>query len=179
MSRARRGCFGYADALMSEAAQTQQTERERLFVSFWNICLENMPEGTFVHRRLSPDEARRLIDDARRVGTLSGVSREDLFAPYEKREKRNHKNLCHVLGEHYGIALSLRDFVISAEEEGERYHSIHPLQLIEVHGASRLIVVSCHYTLPEQRKKGVLDFDIDPESVTFHLFEAIDSEGRR
>ena len=44
MSRARRGCFGYADALMSEAAQTQQTERERLFVSFWNICLENMPE---------------------------------------------------------------------------------------------------------------------------------------
>ena len=163
---------------MADAAPAEQYERERLFVSFWNVCLENIPEGTFVHRRLTPDEARRLIDAARRAGTLSGVSEEDLFAPYEKRQKRNHKNLCHILGEHYGIALSLRDFVISAEEEGERYHTIHPLQFAELDDASRLIVVSCHYTLPEQRKKGALDFDIVPGSVTFHLFEAIASPDR-
>ena len=101
---------------MTESARAEQSERERLFVSFWHVCLENLPEGTFIHRRLTPDEARVLIDEARRVGILSGVSQEDLFAPYEKRETRNHKNLCRVLDEHYGIALSLRDFVISAEE---------------------------------------------------------------
>ncbi len=28
----------------------------RLFVSFWNICLENLPEGTFRHRRLTADD---------------------------------------------------------------------------------------------------------------------------
>lgn len=177
-SRARGASFGYADVPVAEAARTQQSEHERLFVSFWNLCLENIPEGTFVHRRLTPDEARRLIDDARRAGTLSGVSEEDLFAPYKKSKKSDHGRLCRVLGEHHRITLSLRDFVIRAEEEGERYHSIHPLQFAEVDDASRLLVVSCHYTLPEQRKKGALDFDIDPGSVTFHLFEAIASPDR-
>jgi len=38
---------------------------------------------------VTPAEARRLIDDARRAGTLSGVSQEDLLAPYKKREKRS------------------------------------------------------------------------------------------
>jgi hypothetical protein len=163
---------------MAEAAPAKHAERERLFVSFWNVCLENLPEGSFVHRRVAPDEARRLIDEARRTGTLSGVSQEDLFAPYKKRDKRNHKNLCHVLDAHYGIALSLEDFVISADDDGERYHSIHPLQLVEVGDANRLMVVSCCYSLPEDRTKDALDLDIDPETVSFHLFEAIDSNGR-
>lgn len=157
---------------MEEAARAQQTERELLFVSFWNVCLENIPEGTFIHRRLTPDEARLLIDEARRAGTLSGVSHEDLFAPYKKDEKHDHGKLSRVLGEHYGIALSLRDFVISIDEGVELHHSIHPLQLVEVGDASRLMVVSCSYTLPEERKRGVLASDIDPESVTFHPFEA-------
>jgi hypothetical protein len=163
---------------MAEAAPAKHAERERLFVSFWNLCLENLPEGSFVHRRVAPDDARRLIDEARRAGTLSGVSQEDLFAPYKKRDKRDHGTLCHVLGKHHGIALSLGDFVMSAEDEGEHYHSIHPLQLVEVGDASRLLVVSCYYSLPQERKRGALDFDIDPESVTFHLFEAIDSSDR-
>lgn len=100
---------------MKEAARAQQIDRERLFVSFWNVCLENIPEGTFSHRRVTPDEARRLIDEARSAGTLNGVS-QDLFAPYKKDEKQDHGKLCHVLGEHYGIALSLHDFVISIDE---------------------------------------------------------------
>lgn len=85
----------------------------------------------------------------------------DLFAPYKKDEKHDHGKLCHVLGEHYGIALSLRDFVISIDEGGELHHSTDPLQLVELGDASRLMVVNCSYTLPEERKRGVLAFDID------------------
>jgi hypothetical protein len=175
-SRARKSSLRYPAGLMADAKPANQTEPERLFISFRKLCRENIPEGTFVHRRLTPEETRHLIEEARRAGTLSGVSAEDLFAPYKKGEKRDHGKLCRVLGEHYGIALSLRDFVISADGEGETHHSIHPLQLAEIGEASRLMVVGCYYTLPEERKKGALDFDIDPESVTFHLFEAIDSK---
>jgi hypothetical protein len=41
---------------MADLAPAKQSERERLFVSFWDACLENIPEGSFVHRCVAPDE---------------------------------------------------------------------------------------------------------------------------
>jgi hypothetical protein len=29
----------------------------RLFVSFWKLCLENLPEGGFTCRRVAPEDA--------------------------------------------------------------------------------------------------------------------------
>jgi hypothetical protein len=147
----------------------------RLFVSFWHIGLENLPEGTFVHRRLMHDEANRLIEEARHAGTLCCASHDDLFAPYEDRERRNHQKLCRVLGEQYGITLTLEDFVIRDEIEGENSSTIRPLAFAQVEGSNRLMLVNCHYVMARERKKGTLEFDIEPESVTFHLFQEIGS----
>ena len=64
-----------------------------LFVSFWHLGLENIPEGTFTHR-VSAEQARQMIDDARSSGSLRGVSQDDLLAPHEEHEAGNHKALC-------------------------------------------------------------------------------------
>lgn len=163
----------------AEQADQQQLGRQMLFVSFWSIGLENIPEGTFVHRRMTAEEARRAIEEARQAGCLRGVSRDDLFAPYNEKKKRDHEQLCRVLGEHYGIPLSQNDFVLEDEVEGEPLCSIHPLALVEVDRDSSLLVVNCNYTLCKERKQHSLDFEIAPDSVTFHLFEAIDSNSVR
>ena len=78
-----------------------------LFVSFWHLGLENIPEGTFTHRRVSAEVAKQMIDEARSSGRLRGVSQDDLLAPHKEHEAENHKALCRVLGEHHGIALSI------------------------------------------------------------------------
>src|SRR5271170_7612689 len=51
------------------AAQARKSAKpaptgETLFLSFWNICLDNLPEGTFTHRRITPEEAGQRIDEA-------------------------------------------------------------------------------------------------------------------
>lgn len=143
-------------------AMPAKPEGQQLRVSFWDLCLDNIPEGAFVHRRVTPEEARRLIDEARRAVRLKGVSGEDLFAPYKKREKKNHGALCRVLGERHGIALALSDFVFTEDVDEDRISSIHPLQLFQIDESSRLIVVSCCYTLSGDRTDDGLEFDIDP-----------------
>ena len=153
--------------------------KAELVVSFWHIGLENIPEGQFRHRSLPPKDARRLIDHARKARALKGASHDDLFAPYHKHEKENHAKLCQVLREHYGIGLTLKDFVVQFKDGGRPSYSIFPLQLAQVSRSSRILVVSCNYTMSQRRKRDRLDFDIAPDSVTFHLFESIASKKRR
>jgi hypothetical protein len=147
----------------------------RLFVSFWHIGLENIPIGSFAHRRVTPAEAKRLIDEARLAGTLYCASQDDLLAPYEERERRNHEKLCSVLGAQCGISLSIEDFVVNENIESEETCSIRPLAFAEIEGSHCLLVVDCHYVMAKERQPGELRFDISPESLTFHLFEAIGS----
>jgi hypothetical protein len=143
-----------------------------LFVSFWHLGLENIPEGAFTHRRVATEEAKQMIDAARSSGRLRGVSQDDLLAPHNKHEAENHKALCGVLGEHHGIALSIEDFVLKEEFDDGGGYTIHPLQLAEIDDESRLMIVNCHYEMASRQRKGVLKFDVSPDSVTFHLFEA-------
>jgi hypothetical protein len=152
--------------------------RGELFISFWHVRLSNLPVGTFVHRKLSGSQAKQLIAAARKTRSLRGVSGDDLFAPYNKDKRRNHDQLRAVLGKHYGIKLSLRDFVLEGEDG---YSSMFPLQLMAIEGSHRLLVISCHYTMPRRRKRTELHFDVAPDSVTFHLFSAARgrSEARR
>ncbi|HMJ16541.1 MAG TPA: type II toxin-antitoxin system HicB family antitoxin [Polyangiaceae bacterium] len=148
-----------------------------LFVSFWHITLSNLPVGCFVHRRISAEQARALIQTARDAGTLSCVSKADLLAPERKRAAEQQDELLQVLAQHYGIALSFDDFLSSLDAEGEEdvgRQVTRPLDLVAVTGSGRLMVIDCHYEWPEQRKPRELKFEIAPDTVTFHLFETIE-----
>jgi len=142
-----------------------------LFVSFWHLCLDNIPEGTFSRRRVLLADAKKLIERARRDGRLRCVTDDDLLAPYKKRENRQHQELCRALGKHHKIKLPFELFFNKSSNDG-RSSTINPLQFAEVKGRDRLLVVTCHYVM----RKGKIDlerlFDIEPSSVTFHLFEA-------
>jgi hypothetical protein len=145
---------------------------ETLFLSFWNIGLENIPEGAFVHRELLSDEAKRLIDAAGRANGLRCASADDLFADYHQRERNNHEKLCRVLRETYDIPLSLDDFVQAEQEDGEELHLTRPLVFARLSESTSILVVNCNYVLPAVRGAGAIEFEIAPDSVTFHLFEA-------
>ena len=82
----------------------------RLFVSFWELCLENLPEGGFTRRRIAPDEARGAVAQAREAQTLLCVSDTDLMALYHQRERDNHAQLCRAFKDEYEIEMSLEDF---------------------------------------------------------------------
>ena len=66
---------------------------KKLFLTFWKINLDNLPVGTFVQRRLIPDEARLLIEQARQQDSFLCVSSDDLLAPYKERRVIINKRL--------------------------------------------------------------------------------------
>jgi len=161
-----------------------RTKTSHLFVSFWDLCLENLPLGLFSHRELTAKDAKRLIDKARAARSLRGVSQDDLLAPYKKHEKGNHAKLCRVLTDHYEIALSLEDFVLDdGDEKGKVGYFINPLQFARIERATHLLIVNCHYVLPKRPRRARLEFDVAADSLTFHLFESVRStapaRGRR
>jgi hypothetical protein len=142
-----------------------------LFVSFWNICLDNLPEGGFARRRVSAADAKGYIEEARRNNLLLCVTDDDLLAPYRKRERKQHKELCDVLEEHFGISLPLSDFAGKAGDDG--LYFINPLRCVQVTGGNRLLVVTCSYTRSKKKTKEPLSLEIAPDSVEFHLIESI------
>ena len=68
-----------------------------LFISFWNICLDNLPKGKFVRRSMTAAAARAAINKARKNKSLLCVSEDDLIAPYHKLQRDRHDDLCRVL----------------------------------------------------------------------------------
>ncbi len=143
-----------------------------LYVSFWKVGLPNLPEGIFRRRRLSFDEAKALIEEARQRDALMCVCDEDLLAPYYKRAREKHEELRDVLSEHFGIHLTIDDFTHKHEsEEGNSYH-VAPLATAKVGDEGRLLVITCYY-VKEKRPTGRMPpFEIDPESVEFIIFES-------
>lgn len=145
----------------------------KLFLSFWHLCLENLPESNFAHRRIAPDKARTLIDAARRNGTLLCVSQDDLLAPYKEREAAKHKRFCQTLRDHCDIVLSFEDFLSKSDHEGEVFHSIMPLSCVQATGGDRLLVPTCSFALPEDGlTSSRIDLPIAPDTIEFHLIEA-------
>jgi hypothetical protein len=149
-----------------------------LFLSFWDICLSNLSEGNFSHRRLSSSQAQTLIAQAQKVDSLLCVSEADLLAPHHQWEAQNHRELCGVLEQHYGITLTLKDFMMSDEEDG--LYSTSPLQIAQIRGESKLLVITCNYSMKKEqvaREASAIDVDdwfvVAPDSVEFHLIEAI------
>jgi hypothetical protein len=114
----------------------------------------------------------------RKVDSLLCVSEADLLAPHHQWEAQNHRELCGVLEQHYGITLTLKDFMMSDEEDG--LYSTSPLQIAQIRGESKLLVITCNYSMKEEQEAGEAgSVDIDdwlvvaPDSVEFHLIEAI------
>ncbi len=165
-----------AASLTAKKKGTPGSAPARLFLSFWLIALENLPLGGFTHRRIAPEEALACIAQARKDAALACCSQDDLLAPYRKDRRDDHKAMCKVLTKHFGIALTLRDFMTPPDENGS--YTTFPLQFATASGGNRLMVVTCMYMLPNRRKKNsaprLLDMEIDPESVGFHLFESLD-----
>jgi hypothetical protein len=122
-------------------------KHQRFFVSFWHIGLDNLPVGVFEHRRLVPEEARALIDEARQHNRLLCLSADDLLAPYKKRELARHKELCGVLGRNFGIPLAIDEFFGSTEHEGRSWRSINPLNCYPLGDGNALLVVTCAYAM--------------------------------
>ncbi|MGH8134564.1 MAG: hypothetical protein ACRETG_09230 [Steroidobacteraceae bacterium] len=147
----------------------------RLFLSFWDICLENLPLGTFEHRAISAPEAREVIQSSRATKTLQCVTNDDLLAPYRQRERRRHQALCDLLRRNYDLPLDLDDFLITLDEE-PAVQSIAPLQLAELQPGQRLLIVRCDYQLADGGKEKADPEDwfvLAQDSVAFHLIIAL------
>jgi hypothetical protein len=145
----------------------------RLYLSFWHVCLDNLPEGRFRHRRISVDEARLSIAAARQAQTLLCLTDVDLAAPYKKPDADRYEALCRMLSEHLAIPLALDDFFSAHDHEGETLYFANALNCVSVSAHSRLLIVTCGYVADEEQTAGKLpSFDIDPESVEFHVIEA-------
>src|SRR5438105_3741861 len=99
---------------------------DRLFLSFWHICLDNLPEGTFIRRQIASADAKQQIEQARREGRLLCLSEDDLVAPYAEHERENHAALCRVLQHDFDIELSLEDFVPKRSHGNDSYYAILP-----------------------------------------------------
>jgi hypothetical protein len=144
---------------------------QQLYISFWNIGLQNLPNGNFRRRTLNAEAAKLLIEAVRRDGTVMAMTADDLLAPYKKRELEKHRELCGLLTERFGISLSLKEF-FSKSGEGDTLHFVNPLDVAVVGADSRLLVISCAYGALKPRLPGqALELEIAPDSVTFHLFE--------
>lgn len=106
------------------------------YLSFWDVELGNLPTGVFSKRVLSTAEARSVLSTARASKSLICVSTRDLGAPYEKRARERHEELCTLLREHADIEVSLRNFF--------GRDCANPSCLAEVTSRNRLLVVDCH-----------------------------------
>jgi hypothetical protein len=169
--------------------------RRKLYLSFWDVEMANIPVETPIRRRiLSTGKARGLIGSARASGTLVCVANEDLGAPYCKRERESHSQLCKVLREHADIEVHLKDFFC--------VDYARPLCFAEIGTQSDLLVVDCHYVFnsrlrpqaeaPEASARAEISreeavrrvkeaartplMSIDPDSIQFYLFEQIEPE---
>ncbi len=142
-----------------------------LFLLFWSIALENLPEGDFRHRQIPADDARQRINEAQEAGALQCVSGDDLIAPFRMRECENHQEFCDVLASHFGIALSLKDFCLEDQNEEGPVYCVQPLELAEIAADESLL--TCGYRLDETSEGERPQHSIEPSDVEFHLFEAL------
>ena len=107
------------------------------------------------------DDARRYIDEARQAGRLVCVCQDDLLAPYREKERKNHQDLCGVLGEHFGITLSLKEFCSKDAEDGDSLFYMRPLCCAQVKNQDRLLINATWFFSPELCRsywEGIIDW---------------------
>jgi hypothetical protein len=144
----------------------------KLYISFWNICLENLPEGNFTRRRIAPTEAKQWIEQARKEDKLRCYSEDDLLAPYREEQLKKHEELCSTLQKHCKIKLSITDFLHKVDSE---LWCTNPLNALQLQYPDCLLIINCAYTLQKKTKRGEsLSFKTEPSSIEFHTIEEIE-----
>jgi len=147
-----------------------------LYLSFWHVCLENLPQGEFERRVISADDARAMIRDARTHKALFCVSKDDLLAPYRTKERRRHEELCELLQTSCTFDIRFGDFLTTFDEEGATIQSIMPLEVVALRPNERMLIVICNYRLIEKTDDHVdLEdrFALTADSLGFHLITAL------
>ncbi len=150
-----------------------------LYLSFWHLCLDNLPQGQFERGVISADDAGTMIRDARTDSTLLCVSKDDLLAPYRARERRRHEELCELLRIRHNFNIRFEDFLTTIDDDGASVQSIMPLEVVELRPKERLLIVTCNYQLTDKTDDHVdLEdrFVLAPDSVGFHLVAALPPE---
>lgn len=147
----------------------------KTYLSFWHVCLDNLPVGRFKRRTLAAAAAGALIKAARANQTLRCVTQDDLVAPYQARKRQQQESLCAVLRTAYDIEIGIDDFLCDMGENGSPLYSIAPLQLVHVRAADRLLIVGCHYGFEPGLGNPADRSIIAEDSVTFDLIEALPS----
>jgi len=148
----------------------------RLYVSFWDLCLDNLPQGRFERRVIAAGDASQMIRAAYTDKTLLCVSKDDLLAPYRTKERRRYEELCVVLHASYDCPLRFEDFLTTFDHEETGVQSITPLQVAEPKPGDRLLVATCSYRFADKAKR---DGDLEhcvvlaADSVGFHLIGAL------
>lgn len=148
-----------------------------LFVSFWHVCLENLPDGRFEKRAISADAATTMICAAASARSIVWVSQDDLLAPYNQKAYRRHEELCAMLRSEHGWPVQLNDFLSFSDEEP--HATARPLVLAEVGPNAPLLIVSGYYEFadrPNSKHDPEVLFAIARDSLTFHVIEQLDGD---
>jgi hypothetical protein len=150
-----------------------------LYLSFWHLCLDNLPQGQFERGVISTDNARTMIRNARIDRNLLCVSKDDLLAPYRAKERRRHEELCELLRIRYNFDIRFEDFLTTFDDDRASAQSIMPLEVVELRPKERLLIVTCNYRLIDKTDDQVdLEdrFVLAADSVGFHLIAALPSQ---
>jgi hypothetical protein len=148
----------------------------RLNVSFWDLCLDNLPNGRFERRVIGAGDVEEMIRTARADKTLLCLSKNDLLAPNRTRERRRQEELCAVLRSHYECPLHFDDFLMTFDDDDTAVQSITPLQIAELQPGDRLLVVTCNYQFADNTENNDCPADrfvLANDSVGFHLVTAL------
>jgi hypothetical protein len=159
-----------------QRGQQTRTMSSHLYLSFWHLCLENLPQGQFERSVISADDARAMIRDARTAKTLLCVSKDDLLAPYRTKERRRHEELCALLQTSCTLDIRFEDFLTTFDEEGVSIQSVMPLEVVALRPKERLLIVTCNYRLIDKTDQHVdLEerFALTADSLGFHLITAL------
>lgn len=146
-----------------------------LLVSFWNICFENLPTGSFRHREIPAEVAHDLIGQARTSGGLLCLSDGELFAANNEEDRDSYVELCEVLRKRFDIHISLADFACEdKDDQGEALYWENARELRKINDRCPLLVIQALFDWqPEEERSVPLSFRVAEDSVRFHLFELV------
>ena len=99
-----------------------------------------------------------------------------MLVPHGKHERDNHQALCRILKQVWDINLSLKDFCSNSGDDTDPLYTVNPLGCVQVRDQNRLLVVTCDYALGGKAEVPCT-LEIAPESIGFHLIEAIGGDG--
>lgn len=140
-------------------------KRPCLYLSFWDICLENFPTGIISHTILSPEEAKSLITQAKK--------KKRLFCVASGKKSTDRERLCGALRTRWSMDISEKDFLHKWGTKKEFELEIFPLNAVKMEGKEQFLVITNLYVFGKREKKK-MQFDIAPDTIEFHLFKKME-----